>query len=157
MLPHAARQSHRTCLACLQAYLLASQQDEADAGTDAESSSSSSSGSGGGSVSGSRCQQPEPAAAALPSPPASAQEGLRYPAPATCAMLAATGAAAGLASGLLGVGGGVVVTPLLALLMPFPQATVLGTSLLAMIPPASVALLQHQRWAPRAADAVGAR
>ena len=52
---------------------------------------------------------------------------------------------AGLASGLLGVGGGVIVTPLLALLTPFSQATVLGTSLLSMIPPASAALVQHSR------------
>lgn len=41
--------------------------------------------------------------------------------------------------------GGLIVTPLLALTMDYPQATVLGTSLLAMIFPASAALLQHQK------------
>ena len=48
--------------------------------------------------------------------------------------LAAIGVVAGLASGLLGIGGGTVVTPLLALVSPLPQASVLGTSLLAMLP-----------------------
>lgn len=43
------------------------------------------------------------------------------------------------------VGGGLIVTPLLALTMPFSQTTVLGTSLLSMIPPASAALAQHHR------------
>ena len=51
---------------------------------------------------------------------------------------------AGLASGLLGIGGGTIVTPLLALVSPLPQAAVLGTSLLAMLPPSAVALLQHR-------------
>ena len=46
--------------------------------------------------------------------------------------------------------GGLIVTPLLALTMDYPQATVLGTSLLAMIFPASAALLQHQRCAVHA-------
>ncbi len=114
--------------------------------------------------------------------------------------LAATGAAAGFASGLLGIGGGTVgeqadsasikgwglqptapylgacpaltatiilsleiclietntadvsivfvlpaATPLVALLLPCAQATVLGTTLLAMIPPTAVGLLQHHR------------
>lgn len=103
--------------------------------------------------------------------------------------LLATGAAAGFASGLLGIGGGTVgevgaaavrlettalqlarlaanplallkiawpsadrchchlaaATPMVALLMPFSQATVLGTTLLAMIPPTAVGLLQHYR------------
>ena len=45
--------------------------------------------------------------------------------------LAAIGVTAGLASGLLGIGGGTIVTPLLALVSPLPQAAVLGTSLLA--------------------------
>ena len=58
--------------------------------------------------------------------------------------LAAIGVTAGLASGLLGIGGGTIVTPLLALVSPLPQAAVLGTSLLAMLPPSAVALLQHR-------------
>ena len=59
--------------------------------------------------------------------------------------LAAIGVVAGLASGLLGIGGGTVVTPLLALVSPLPQASVLGTSLLAMLPPSAMALAQHHR------------
>ena len=39
------------------------------------------------------------------------------------------------------------VTPVVALVMPYSQATVLGTSLLAMVPPSAAALLQHHRWA----------
>eukprot|EP00238_Polyblepharides_amylifera_P015599 CAMPEP_0196573910 /NCGR_PEP_ID=MMETSP1081-20130531/3729_1 /TAXON_ID=36882 /ORGANISM="Pyramimonas amylifera, Strain CCMP720" /LENGTH=288 /DNA_ID=CAMNT_0041891763 /DNA_START=44 /DNA_END=911 /DNA_ORIENTATION=- len=61
----------------------------------------------------------------------------------TTAMLAGTGACAGLASGLLGIGGGTIVTPLLALFTPLSQATIVGTSLLAMIPPSFVGLIQH--------------
>jgi uncharacterized membrane protein YfcA len=59
--------------------------------------------------------------------------------------LVAVGTTAGLASGLLGIGGGTVVTPLLALVSPLPQAAVLGTSLLAMLPPSVVALGTHYR------------
>jgi hypothetical protein len=47
--------------------------------------------------------------------------------------------------GLLGIGGGTIVTPLHALISPLPQAAVLGTSLLAMLPPSAVALAQHYR------------
>lgn len=39
----------------------------------------------------------------------------------TAFMLGATGAAAGVASGLLGIGGGTIVTPLLAMLTPLTQ------------------------------------
>ena len=46
---------------------------------------------------------------------------------------------------LLFSGGGTIVTPVLALLMPYGQATVLGTSLLAMVAPSAAALLQHAR------------
>lgn len=66
--------------------------------------------------------------------------------PATTVIpLVATGAVAGLASGLLGIGGGTIVTPLLALTMPYGHATVLGTSLLSMAPPSMAALVQHTR------------
>ncbi len=37
------------------------------------------------------------------------------------------------------------MTPLLALLMPYGQATVLGTSLLSMVAPSLAALVQHSR------------
>lgn len=91
---------------------------------------------------------------------ASALQELSFPGPAKAAALVATGAVAGVASGLLGVGGGLIVTPLLALTMPYPQSTVLGTSLLSMIPPASAALAQHHRlgnvdWRMAATLAVG--
>lgn len=59
--------------------------------------------------------------------------------------LVTTGCLAGYASGLLGVGGGTVITPLLAITQPYNQATVLGTSLMAMIAPSIVALFQHAR------------
>lgn len=66
-------------------------------------------------------------------------------APLNASSLAAIGACAGFASGLLGIGGGTIVTPLLALTTPLTQATVLGTSLLAMLPPSAAALVSHAR------------
>src|SRR5690625_4919602 len=42
------------------------------------------------------------------------------------------GLAAGLLSGLLGVGGGVIIVPLLALWLAFPQKTAQATSLVAI-------------------------
>ena len=66
-------------------------------------------------------------------------------APLNASSLAAIGACAGFASGLLGIGGGTIVTPLLALTTPLTQATVLGTSLLAMLPPSAAALFSHAR------------
>ena len=76
-------------------------------------------------------------------------------------LLAATGSIAGLASGLLGIGGGTIVTPLLALVLPpGNQAMVLGTSLFSMVPPSAAALIQHARmgnvdWRMAAGLAVG--
>eukprot|EP00884_Botryococcus_braunii_P003258 jgi/Botrbrau1/12933/Bobra.92_1s0013.1 len=64
--------------------------------------------------------------------------------PAAAALLA-TGAVAGFASGLLGIGGGTIVTPMLALSTDLPQTTVVGTSLLALLPPSCTGLLQHWR------------
>ena len=63
----------------------------------------------------------------------------------TIIILASTGAVAGLASGLLGIGGGTIVTPIIALCLPYSQAMVLGTSLLSMVPPSTAALAQHAR------------
>lgn len=76
------------------------------------------------------------------------------------AALVATGGLAGLASGLLGIGGGTVVTPMLALVTGAPQQVVLGTSLAAMVVPSLVGLAQHQKlgnvdWRMAAALAVG--
>ena len=47
---------------------------------------------------------------------------------------------------MLGVGGGIVITPLLALTTDLPQQSVLGTSLLSMVAPAvSGSYVQMQR------------
>ena len=63
--------------------------------------------------------------------------------PGRAAILAAIGAVAGFSSGMFGVGGGVIVTPLLALLTDKPQVEVVGTSLAAMFFPTFVALNTH--------------
>ena len=62
---------------------------------------------------------------------------------ARACVLAATGAVAGFASGLLGIGGGTIVTPLLALTTDLPQAGAVATSLAAMFLPSCVALATH--------------
>lgn len=72
-------------------------------------------------------------------------DGFDATTPSRASSLAAIGACAGFASGLLGIGGGTIVTPLLALTTPLTQATVLGTSLLAMLPPSAAALVSHAR------------
>jgi uncharacterized protein len=76
---------------------------------------------------------------------AAAAAAASFDARAAAPQLAAIGLAAGLASGLLGIGGGTIVTPALALASPLPQAAVLGTSLLAMLPPSAAALVAHRR------------
>lgn len=58
-------------------------------------------------------------------------------------VLAATGAVAGFASGLLGIGGGTIVTPLLAICTDLTQTEILGTSLAAMVLPSALGLAQH--------------
>jgi uncharacterized membrane protein YfcA len=47
----------------------------------------------------------------------------------------------GMASGLFGIGGGVLLVPLLVLLFAFSQHRAQGTSLVALIPPTSVLAL----------------
>jgi uncharacterized membrane protein YfcA len=56
-----------------------------------------------------------------------------------------TGAVAGFASGLLGVGGGTITVPIMVLLVGLEQHTAQGTSLLAMIPSALVGSYTHYR------------
>lgn len=52
----------------------------------------------------------------------------------------------GVASGMFGIGGGVLLVPLLALLFGFSQHRAQGTSLVALIPPTGVlALLAYAR------------
>lgn len=75
----------------------------------------------------------------------SALTGLKQMSWTTTILLGLTGATAGVASGLLGIGGGTVVTPLLAMMTPLSQAGVLGSSLLAMVAPSCVGLGQHAR------------
>jgi uncharacterized membrane protein YfcA len=53
------------------------------------------------------------------------------------------GAAAGLLSGLLGVGGGIVIVPMLVLLAGFSQHHAHATSLLAVIPIATVGAITY--------------
>lgn len=64
---------------------------------------------------------------------------------ASAAAVVVTGMLAGLFSGLLGIGGGVVLTPALALVSDLPQQTVLGTSLAAMVIPSLAGAMVHHR------------
>ncbi len=59
--------------------------------------------------------------------------------------LAAIGLVAGLLAALLGVGGGVVYVPALALLFSAPQHLAQGTSLVTIVPTAVVASVAHAR------------
>jgi uncharacterized protein len=49
-----------------------------------------------------------------------------------------TGVAGGVASGLFGIGGGVIMVPILGLLLGFSQHRAQGTSLVALIPPTGI-------------------
>ncbi len=53
------------------------------------------------------------------------------------------GAAGGCISGMLGVGGGVVITPCLAAFSAMPHLTILGTAMLTMVPATISGTLQH--------------
>ncbi|MDD7961600.1 sulfite exporter TauE/SafE family protein [Microbacterium thalli] len=71
------------------------------------------------------------------------------------------GLAAGLLSGLFGVGGGTVIVPLLVLLLGFDQRLAAGTSLAAIVPTASVGVISYAvtgsvAWIPAIILAVGA-
>ena len=59
--------------------------------------------------------------------------------------LSCLGACAGIATGLLGIGGGVIITPALALHTSFPHHTVVGTSLGAIVLPSAFSLFVHFR------------
>lgn len=60
-------------------------------------------------------------------------------------MLAGVGVAAGFASGMFGIGGGVILTPALCLLTEMPHACVLGTTLASMVPPSLVSAATHRQ------------
>jgi hypothetical protein len=49
-----------------------------------------------------------------------------------------TGVTGGIASGLFGIGGGVIMVPILGLLLGFSQHRAQGTSLIALIPPTGI-------------------
>jgi hypothetical protein len=56
----------------------------------------------------------------------------------TDAAVLLTGVAGGVASGLFGIGGGVIMVPILGLLLGFSQHRAQGTSLVALIPPTGI-------------------
>ena len=71
------------------------------------------------------------------------------------------GLAAGLLSGLFGVGGGTVIVPMLVLLLGFDQRLAAGTSLAAIVPTASVGVVSYAvhgsvAWIPALILAAGA-
>ncbi len=71
------------------------------------------------------------------------------------------GLAAGLLSGLFGVGGGTVIVPMLVLLLRFDQRLAAGTSLAAIVPTASVGVVSYAlhgsvAWIPALILAAGA-
>lgn len=73
----------------------------------------------------------------------------------------AVGLAAGLLSGLFGVGGGTVIVPMLVLLLAFDQRLAAGTSLAAIIPTATVGVISYAvhdsvAWIPALVLALGA-
>lgn len=70
--------------------------------------------------------------------------GLSWRAAAVCGF---AGLAAGFTSGLLGVGGGIIMTPTLALTFgkDMPHHTIIGTVMLSTLLPASVGLASHAR------------
>ncbi len=63
--------------------------------------------------------------------------------------LIVTGMIAGLASGGLGIGGGVIITPALMLLLRFPAVTAIQLSLAAIAPIALVGIVSHTILAPQ--------
>lgn len=63
----------------------------------------------------------------------------------TVVQMLTIGSVAGISSGLLGIGGGTIVTPMLAITTQLDHSVVLGTSLVSMVPPAATGLIQHYR------------
>ncbi|MDL9981309.1 sulfite exporter TauE/SafE family protein [Microbacterium sp. ASV49] len=92
----------------------------------------------------------------MTTPPARTTRGPRF-------VLACIGVglAAGLMSGLFGVGGGTVIVPMLVLLLHFDQKLASGTSLAAIVPTAAVGVISYAvhgsvAWIPALILAVGA-
>ncbi len=65
--------------------------------------------------------------------------------PAEILVLLAIGLTAGMLSGLLGIGGGVLMVPAMVLLLGLDQHIAQGTSLLVIIPAAAVGSFTHYR------------
>jgi uncharacterized protein len=65
--------------------------------------------------------------------------------PVELAALVAIGVAAGVLSGLLGIGGGLVMVPAMVLILGFDQHVAQGTSLLVIIPAALSGSITHYR------------
>jgi uncharacterized membrane protein YfcA len=70
------------------------------------------------------------------------------------------GLAAGLLSGLFGVGGGTVIVPMLVLILAYGQKLASGTSLAAIVPTAAVGVISYAvhdsvAWIPAVILAVG--
>jgi uncharacterized membrane protein YfcA len=87
-------------------------------------------------------------------------EGYRWSTGRVFAHLA-VGLGAGLLSGMFGVGGGIVIVPLLVLVLGYPQRLASGTSLAAIIPAASVGVISYAlsgdvAWIPALILAAGA-
>ncbi|MFT4221068.1 MAG: sulfite exporter TauE/SafE family protein [Microbacterium sp.] len=81
--------------------------------------------------------------------------------PRAVAVFIGVGLAAGLMSGLFGVGGGTVIVPLLVLLLGFDQRLAAGTSLAAIVPTSAVGVVSYAlhdsvAWIPALILAVGA-
>jgi uncharacterized membrane protein YfcA len=92
---------------------------------------------------------------------AARREAAGEPSEGTPMQLAGIGLAAGFVSGLLGVGGGIIIVPLLSGILRMPLKRALGTSLLAIVAlviPGTIvhAALGHIDWAIFAALTVGA-
>lgn len=92
---------------------------------------------------------------------ASRPGGGAEPAAGTPLQLAGIGLAAGFVSGLLGVGGGIIIVPLLAGILRMPLKRALGTSLLAIVALVIPGTIVHMTlgnvdWAVAAALTIGA-
>jgi len=67
------------------------------------------------------------------------------PAHVKTAVLLITGAMTGFLSGMMGVGGGTIMVPVMVILIGFTQHTAQGTSLLVMVPTGSIGAFTHWR------------
>jgi len=89
----------------------------------------------------------EPKADSSSASPSASSAGLvpQLPPTSQILQLMATGCVAGLAAGMFGIGGGVIITPALCMLTDMPYACVLGTTLTSMVPPSLVSVATHRQ------------